>query len=929
MSKARIFCFLLFTPLLFWGQKHLIEHTLDYQRGQNILKGSTRISLATQLYSDSILLHLPAKSLELKQSYYNQQLAQFQNVKAFYAKREATGWLQIDSLKINGKPVTQPINLEFNFLALPEPNQDTTHLIIYYRLQLPQKGLGPTGADLNQAEIIDWLPRLAQKEAGQWQANPVNYFNDASLPNDSFRLTIGLENTLKPICNLGLAQKVDTLTPYFYRYSFFGQSRNLQLFWSNYWHQFSLPGGVKVYSQAPSLLLEFKLREQAKTISRFFKSELNDSLQQAKQYVYLTEKTGEYQSAKLLTLALPSSLFEMAQDLAHARAQAALRYHLHPNGYRQPWLARGLPYFYKYQFIKAHFPQEYWVPFSDTWLGSLFDLDAFDYAYQNQFLYLFLARQGLDQAAATPSDSLSRLNYEGIAQAKTFLLFNHLRAYLGARNFKRGMARYWALNQGKNVKTAALKEALEYYSNKPLNWFFKEGLHTAKIMDYQLVKTSHCPTVTTATVRNRGRLALPYSLTGYKNGSAIITEWFTGHEGTRSVQLYQEDFDKVVLNDHLLNSEYRQKNNRYYPKRWFLKRAEPLNFAFYNSFEEPQSTQIFYFPSVSYNAYDQVLLGLNLSNTSILVQKPFEYHLNPTFSTGTQRLTGSASARWNFTLPKSAFFRQITVGAYGRYFHYDQDLSFLRLSPTVNFRIRKPYPKSPLIQSLRLRTVILNRELAANATPTAANEASYTVANAGYHLENTNIFKPTIFDFNLEYSPQFSKVHVQLDQRYMLPNKKWLILRFFAGTFLHNASAESPTNFYRFGLSGTPDYLFDYYLIGRSDTRGLWSRQFFTTDGGFKSQTNVFANRYMLSHNLSVPLYSFVGLFGDVAYADGQTYWDYGLRLAFLTDFLELYLPVQNQDRLFIQEANYLSNLRFVLDLDLGNIINRLRRGYY
>jgi len=933
MTKARIFYFLALLPLGLLGQKHLIQHDLTYDRSSQKLSGSTRISFPADLYKDSLLLHFPAQSLALKNSFYNQQLAEFQKVDAYYASAEETGRLQLDSARLNGQPTQLRQPKELHFVTLPAADKDSITLVLHYQLFLPRKGLAATGANTQNGALIDWLPRVAQKDSSGWQTYPYTYYNDASLPLDSFHLKLGLESVLEPVTNLKLQKKPQKLTPYFWVYQFAGTSRNLQVFWASQWLKLNLAQGVKVYSQEPSLMLEMKLAPHAKTISRFFKTELNDSLLQAKKWVYIANKTGEYQSAELLSLELPDSEFKMAQELAHARAQAALRYQVHPNGFAEPWLARGLPYFYKYQFIKDYFPQERWVPFSEAWWATLFDFDSFDYGYQNQFLYLFLARQGLDQSIANPVDSLSRLNYEGMVQGKTFLLLNHLRAYMGTQNFRRGMARYWAQNLGRAVAPQDLQQALVYYSIKPLDWFFEEGLHSAEIFDYQLAKTDHCPTVTTATVRNEGRLNLPYSLTGYKDGKAIITEWFQGHSGQRSVQLYNEDFDKVVLNDHLQNTEYRQKNNRYYPKRWLLKRAEPLNFAFYNSFEEPQSTQVFYFPSVAYNAYDQLLLGVNLSNSSILVQKPFEYHLNPNISTGTQQLTGSASARWNFTLPKSHFFRQITAGVYGRYFHYNQDLSFLRLSPSLNFRIRKPQPTSPLIQTLRLRAVRVDRELPSDieAAQVRGNLASYTILTAGYHLENTNIFKPTIFDFNLEYSSKFSKVYTQLDQRFMLPNKKWLIARFFAGAFFHNRFAEQgfSNNFYSFGLSGTQDYLFDYYFIGRSDTRGLWSRQFFTTDGGFKSSTGVFANNYLLSQNLSVPLYSFVGLFGDVAWADGATYWDYGIRLAFITDFVEIYLPLQNHNRQFVTEANYLSNVRFVLDLKLSNIINRLRRGYY
>ena len=516
-------------------------------------------------------------------------------------------------------------------------------------------------------------------------------------------------------------------------------------------------------------------------------------------------------------------------------------------------------------------------------------------------------------------------------QAKTYLNLAHLQAYTGELNFKRAMSRF-CLSADALVGATSLNSAFSYFERRDLNWFFNQTVRSAEIYDYQIRDFERCATVTTAKVYNSGDLITPYSITGFKDGKAIITEWFEGHEGLRSVQLYHEDFDKIVINAHLSHAEYNQKNNTYY-NRWLLPRAEPLSFQFYNSFEAPEASQVFYMPTLYYNAYDKLLIGASLSNRSLLVQKPFEYNIIPEYSTGTGRLTGSASFSYNHTLPKTNFFRQVQFAVYSRYYHYDKDLAYSRISPTINFRIRKPSPRSPYIQSIRLRGIIVDRELASDfeGSTNELSSASFSVFNANYRLEKTDILNPLIFRFHLETADKFGKIFTEVDQRWMLPNKRWLIWRSFGGYFLYNRFAADglEDNFYSFGLSGSPDYLFDYYLIGRSDQDGIWSRQFFTSDGGFKSETDVFSDQFMFSTSLSVPLYGFLGLFGDYALTEESRYWDYGIRLAFLTDFVEIYLPIQNQSRNFYQEANYLSNIRFVLDFDLGNIINRARRAYY
>lgn len=903
-----------------WSQ-HRIEHQLRYLPESQSLDGLTRIHWGQA--DSAALLHLAPRSLSWKSSFLNTQLAEFQNVKLYYATQQEAGDIRLEYLQVNGKAIEVCEDCEL--LPLAALDSGAT-LELRYRLRLPEANFNGVGWSKELVRVIDWLPRPARRDPENGRAYPVTYHFDSFFPLDSFALSLSLPPSWQAVSNLPRQRQEDSL------WHFAGQARSLQFFLAPQFHYYPLGSGRQLillekddYSHA---ITEISRRQ----VARFFAEELNDSLQDYHSLLLLPRKKGDYQSAGLLSLEMPKSVFELSRNLAEATAEAAFRYRVHPHGVETPWLARGIAYYYQYRFVKTVYPKERWVPFSTSLLGRLFALDDYDYSYQNRFLYLFLARQGLDQSLSAPADSLSRLNYQAIIQAKSYLALSHLRAYLGERDFKRGMARYYARFRGKSPGAPALQSSLAYYSAKELDWFFNQMLPAAAIYDYQLLSVDHCATVTVAKVAQRGDQKLPYSLTGYREGKPVLTEWYEGHAGQRSVQMYHEDYDKVVLNDHLSHFEYRQKNNTWF-NRPLLQRAERPRFQFYNSFENPEASQIFYLPAASYNAYDQILLGATFSNRSYLVQKPFEYSLSPSYSTGTGRLTGGASAVYNYTTPKSHFFRQLSFGLFGRYLHYDRDLAFARLSPAVNFRIRKPYPRSPLIQNLRFRAVMVERELPPNFSGdnTSLDAASYRVFNLSYRLENTDIFKPVIARANLELAGDFGKVYAEYDQRWMLPNRRWLIWRNFAGVFLYNRPADRGLrdNYYSFGLSGTQDYLFDYYLIGRSDQSGIWSQQMFVTDGGFKSQTRAFADRFLLTSNLNVPLYSFFGVFGDIGLSEERLYYDYGLRLSFLTDFLELYLPVANQDQQFWQEQGYFQHARFILDLDLNNIINRLRRGFY
>lgn len=913
---------LLLTGLFLFSPKLLIgdEHKLRYQQEQ--FDAHWTLDIHHHEQGLPILLHIPLQAYIDPNSFLNDQLREFQDPDLHFARSAELAQFEIVSLRINGQNFPVKLETEFLELHLPDSIRGPLKLEMAYTFRLPDAKFTGNGRTKEGFRMINLLPALIPH--GE-RPHPLSYYYDIHQNLRHFHVELEIDSSLKAISNLPESTSKDG------RLVFSGDSRQFQLFVAPSWQVYSINNSRLILPEADeSFKINFELA--LKELKAFFEKELNLDLGEGRDYLFLDDKKGEYQSAELISLTRPKKWEELRIELAQAQAEAFFRYQLAMDGWNNPWMARGIPYFYKYLFVEQVYPQKQWVPFESPILNGLFGFDAFDYGYQNRFLFLFLQRQGLDQAMQSPVDSLSRLNYEAIAQAKTYLLLSHLRAYTGQKDFRRGMYRFYH-DYGDQASPENMEMAFAYYSPQSIDWFFDEAIQTAEIYDYQLKGIDHCPTVSTASVANRGQFSLPYSLTGFKDGEPVLTEWFEGHDTERTVQMYHAEYDKVVLNAHLRHSEYRQKNNTVY-NRWLFPRAEPLQFQLYNSFEAAEGSQIFYVPSLYYNAYDQFLLGLNLSNRSILVQKPFEWLLVPEFSTGTGKLTGTGSVNYNWTLPKSAFFRQIKFGIYGRYNHYDRDLAFYRISPSINFFIRKPYPRSPYIQTMRLRGVILNREQSpqtvAEQTSSVSN-ASYTVLNANYRMEYTSILRPTILRTHIELGQNFGKVFVDCDQRWMLPNKKWLILRGFAGAFLYNdlADAGNKDNFYSFGLSGTPDYLFDYYLIGRSDETGIWSRQFFTTDGGFKTETQAFADRFLLSSNLSVPFIGPLGAFADVALSEEQVYWDYGIRLAFLTDFLELYLPLQNQDRRFYKEANYISNVRFVLDLQLGSIINRLRRGYY
>lgn len=933
------------------AQHNQYEHTINWRATEGILEVQTRVKLHKHYHAaDTILVHLPSRSLQWKNSHWHRQLLEFQKTRPYFATTEKLGSIAIKSATLNGRNLASCTNCEW--LAIAKKNAsayDSLVLNLHYTLRLPQGAFTPQGHKEKYSAIIDWLPRVERYQEQRWYKYPRDFFYSDFAPLDSFSIHLTLPSQYRVASNAKLhtfaerrwyqnmaSQGSNSGSPYSGKahktLHFTTTARHLQFFISPFFKVHSAHGKW-LYELNAEPWLPALMESTERKVSTFFKGELNDSLHEHHTVLLLPEKKLNFNSRGMLTMETPNKVFDWERNLVLARAQAAFDGWVKPNGWQHPWLAKGLPYSYMQWYVKKYFPHKNWLPYSNSLLGKLFDLDELDYSYENQILYLFLARQGLDQAMGAPMDSLTRLNVKAIQEAKAFLALNHLRAYMGERDFRRGMSRYLQQNAGQSVSPHDLQQAWAYYTPKSIDWFFGDFITGKDYYDYKLVKIDHCPTVATATVRNLGHLAVPFSITGYINGEKVLTEWQEGHLGEKTIQTYHAKYDRVVLNEHQVQPEYRQNNNSIDKSRLF-KRVEPLRLQLLNGFENPQKTEIYLLPSLDFNAYDKLLVGAAFYNEA-LVNKNWEYTLAPFYSTGTGSITGSGALGYTQVLAKNSKLRMIKYGIYGRYFHYDRDLSFSRFSPTVRFYFRKTYPRSPRIRSLRLRLVNLNRELAEDfeGLANSFNTASFTVGEITWEQENTDILNPTIFKASMQFGDQFGKIQATYDKRWTLPNRRWLIWRSFAGYLMYNDFLKqgNRNNFYSFGLSGTRDYLFDYNFYGRSDTNSIWAQQMFITDGGFKSQMNVFADEWMLSTNLSVPLWNMLGLYGDVGIADNfdNLYYDYGLRIAPVSDFVEIYFPVGSNSGFAWNQGLYSNQIRFLIDIDLGNIRDRVRRGYY
>lgn len=597
----------------------------------------------------------------------------------------------------------------------------------------------------------------------------------------------------------------------------------------------------------------------------------------------------------------------------------------------QIWMIDGMAHFHRYDFLKENFPDERLIgEFADSRLARFLDVDDLKPTYFHRWLYLYMVRQGLDQPLSDPSLDFAPLNIEAVVKGKSALGLNTLRGYAGQDAYRRGMRRLIETQSGTPTTPEDFLAAVQYFANKDLSWFLGDFYHTTKTVDYDLSDFDQCSYLSVVRVENHGELAIPFSTVGYdENNRPVLEEWHEGHLGKKDIQLHLEEYIRVEIDPDQITPDLDGQDHMRRPGGLF-QATEPIHLQFYTGLDQPDKTQIYWLPTLKFNAYDGVLAGVNFYNKTLL-PKRWEYKAGPEYSTRTGTITGTAALRYFHPL-QSDVLHAVEAGLYGRYFHYDEGLSYTRFSPGVNLHFRKSHPRSTVQPTLKLRAIAVDRELREEdrLLPPEVTNARYWVFDVRYILEDQNILHPSLLEADAQMSERFSRVSVSFRQRYMLPNRQWLGLRLFAGSFLYNQQPEDQP-FFSFGLSGTQDYLFDYNFIGRSDSAGIWSRQFFVSDGGFKTATDVYSGSWMTSASLNVPVWKGFGFFGDLGYVSGRQdlLWDYGIRLAVVPDFLEVYFPIQSNRQNHITAPGYSSQIRFILNLNQEDIIQRLRRGWY
>ncbi len=592
------------------------------------------------------------------------------------------------------------------------------------------------------------------------------------------------------------------------------------------------------------------------------------------------------------------------------------------------WIEEGIQQYLIMNYMDENYPKF-------KMLGTLskikilkgYNLINVDFNEQFYYAYLFMARKNLDQPIGISKNASIKFNEQIAGKYRAGLSLRYLDSYLENNIVNKSIVEFIEMNKDFQTTKYDFEYILQKKSKKNIDWFFETVINKRDLIDFKFSAVKKQNDSIKISIKNKTFTNVPIPLYGLSNDTIVYKKWLTNIKTDTTFVIARNNIDKLVLNYKTEVPEYNLKNN-WYSLKGFLFNHRPLKFNFFKDLENPYYNQVFYVPTAEYNLYDGIKIGMKINNRSLL-NKPFIFDVSPEYSSNTQKIVGSISGMVNQNIREGRLYN-IRYSMSASSSHYAPEALYTRVIPTVQFRFRDEnfrYNKNEYIQ---LAQYYVNREKS-NFT-TDANTDNYSIFNARYYNIQSEMTKYYSFHTDLQIANSFGKIAAEIEYRKLFEDNRRINLRFYIGSFMYKSTN---SDFFSFGIDRPTDYLFNYNLLGRSESTGLFSQQYVMSEGGFKSKFETrYANQWISTINGSFNIWNWIEVYGDVGlyknkFIKPQFIYDSGIRLNLVPDYFELYFPVQSSNGFELNQDNYGQKIRFVVTLSPKTLISLFTRKWF
>ena len=849
-----------------------------------------------------------------------------------FAKEKHRGSVKINSFSVNYDLITWEITekdpdiVKINLKKSLKP-KESIKIIATYTIKIPNDkftnyGVNKTGYNLRYWYLI---PAVFD---GKWQLQNNLDMDDLYVDFTNYLINIKLPKDY--ILNSDLAVSVDSLSN-FNSYNLVGKNRqDIAL-------NITKENDFVAYNSAPISIIT---NIDSKKLNRIIKTEIIN-----RELSFIASYLGDYPHEKLLINKidyeknpvygfnqLPTFLkpfndtFEFDIQLFKILSRKYIDNVFLFNQRQDAWLADGLQTYLMIKYVEKYYPEVKAIgDISKIWGVRNFNLAKIDFNDKYPFVYQFAARKNLDQPLTTPADSLSNFNRKIVNKYKAGLGIQYLENYLGEDTILDAIKSFSKKYSGQNTQSDLFLNLID--TPKDIAWYKSDYLNTSKKVDYTIKKIVKKNDSLEISVLNKRNFIAPIQLYGIHNKEIVYKKWLVGIDSLTKITIPTNGFDRLSLNHEFYLPEYNLRNNwKNIDKKLFNR---PVQLKFMKDIENPYYNQIFYTPEARYNFYDGLVLGMAISNKTLL-NKSFQYKLIPSYGTKSNAFSGTFSLLYEY-LPEDKKVNRLLTGISGSSFQYAKDLSYSTFTPFALLELKRKSLRDVNNSALFASYVMVDREKSPMQTQHIETN-KYNVFNINYGYSKPNIIEDLRFSGGFQVADKFSKVSATAQYRLLTDTNRQFDFRIFAGAFLSN---KTETDFFSFALDRPTDYLFQYDYLGRSETSGILSQQIIINEGGFKSKLPVaYANQWLTTINTSVGLWRWLEVYNDVGFVknrDEKVYFAYesGVRLNFIHDILEVYFPFYSNLGWELTQPSYSTKIRFVLVISPKKIYNFAKRGFY
>ncbi len=877
----------------------------------------------------SIYLHDWNNAFSDKNSVLGKRFQENYNKKFFFAKESERGFTTIYNITSNFETITwERENQAGDFIKVLLKNDlaptDSVTILLNYKVKIPDAKFTSYGIKDTNYNLRYWylIPVVYDKE---WETMHHLDMDDLYQSPTDYTVSLILPQNYVVNSNLAIEKKTNTT------YQLFGKNRQdieLHLSLDENFDHFQTEK-ILITTNLNNIEIGKELKEDILNRQLTF---LQDKLGPFPHRKLFINKTSYYKNPLYGMNQLPSFLrpfsdtFEWDLRMFKVLIQRYIENSLQSQTREDTWLRNGLQSYIMMQYINTYYPDVKLIGgLSKIWGIRSYQFSALQFNDRYDMVYQYIARSNNDQVLRTPSDSLTNFNRLIFSKYKSAMALDYLDDYLGDRLVARAIKQHFQKNILKNNKDV-FEQFIRSNADKDVDWFFDELLIANKKVDFSIEKRKRKKDSLVLRIKNKKNSGLPLSIYGINKDGIQTKKWLTDIDSTITITVPKENTTHWVLNYEKKVLEMNPRNNTE-NTNWSLFK-KPLKIRWLQDAEAPNHTQLFIEPKADYNFYDGVIIAASIKNKSSL-HKNFIFSLTPSYSFKSESFTGYFKLLYHKYI-ESEVVSSYRAGLIGSYFHYQPELAYKKLNPYAQVFFKRKNLRSVKNSSASISYIMVDKEIDLDDNA-ATDFDKYNVLNLNYSYSNPAIIDNFSFFSNLEFGSKFSKLSTDVRFRKLTNNNQQFDARLFAGVFFHN---KSTSDYFSFGVNRPHDYLFRYRYFGREETEGILSQQIIINDGGFKSQIPVgYANQWISSLNTSIGLWRWLEVYNDVGLVKNRNesvYFvhDKGIRLNFIHNILEVYLPMHSNNGWEISQPNYEEKIRFVFKGDMASIYGFLRRGF-